>query len=183
MSATTEAAKSWAHDLHESQKYGDQSYIVHLSEVVGVLFQFSITDDVMQVAAWLHDSVEDTDTTIEQVRERFGDEVAELVGAVTSEPGKNRKERNAATYPKVARLMRARVLKLADRIANVEHAWNTKNPILFMYQREYRDFRGALRPETPWGIEVQMWNHLDKLLGWWEPPGKERQNGGRHQER
>jgi hypothetical protein len=58
---------------------------------------------------------------------------------------------------------------LADRIANVEHSWLKQDTKLFMYHKEYRGFREALRaPNDP--VALPMWDHLDKLLGWWEPP-------------
>jgi (p)ppGpp synthase/HD superfamily hydrolase len=164
-----DVAMAFATVAHADQKYGDEPYTAHLEDVAGVLFDHHAIDPEMLAAAWLHDTVEDTGTSIEKVREKFGEDIAELVAAVTSEPGRNRKERNAATYPKIVKLLRARVLKLADRIANVSHAWGKQDPILFMYQREHRDFRAALRPKEPCGVELEMWNRLDKILGWWEP--------------
>lgn len=159
----------WAAEAHAGQQYGDKPYTHHLARVIQVLREVGIEDPVMHMAAALHDTVEDTDTTIEEIRETFGDQVADLVWAVTTEAGKNRKERNAKTYPKVRATAGATVLKLADRIANVAHAWQGQNPILFMYHREYPDFRRALRHD-PTGPEAEMWDALDRMLGWWEPP-------------
>jgi len=160
---------------HREQLYGGKLYVAHLAAVVFNLhrlgfLQLRLEEDLfnaLEIAGWLHDVVEDTPMTLEKVRSEFGDDVAELVGAVTTEPGANRKARNAATYPKIAKLPGAVLLKLADRIANVEESWATKDTRLFMYQREYRDFRKALR--DPGYVPAQeMWKHLDGLLGWWE---------------
>lgn len=125
----------------------------------------------MEAAAWLHDVVEDTETTIEEVRTLFGDETADLVWAVTSEPGRNRKERNAATYPKIVRAgEKAVALKLCDRICNVEECWRVQDSKLYMYHKEYRDFRAALRREGSDPRIMKLWDRLDKLLAWYEPP-------------
>lgn len=55
-----------------------RSYIIHPMEVAAIVA--SITNDQeMLAAAIMHDTVEDTDVTIEQIRELFGNRVAELV--------------------------------------------------------------------------------------------------------
>lgn len=156
-----------AKKVHEGQKYGEDDYTEHLLTVVENLTRYDVATLDMKVAGWLHDAVEDTDLTIEEVRTEFGDRVADLVYAVTTEDGKNRRERNARTYPKMATVPGAIRLKLADRIANVESCWATQDTKLFMYQREYRKFRQALRDPSD-AKALVMWNHLDQLLGWWE---------------
>lgn len=166
------SAIAFAYQAHRGQTYGGKPYVAHLVAVVSNIHLFSFRTDVLEAAAWLHDAVEDTEVTIADVRQTCGDEVAELVFAVTNEDGKNRKERNARTYPKILAVPGALTLKLADRIANVESCWETRNSKLFMYQREYHDFRKALYREARSPEEVGiilMWNRLDELLGWWEP--------------
>jgi (p)ppGpp synthase/HD superfamily hydrolase len=157
---------------HQDQQYGDGPYIDHLSDVVWVLRRHKVVTPVLEAAAWLHDTVEDTDYTLEEIRDEFGDEVAALVHAVTSEPGENRKQRNTRTYLKIINTPGAVTLKLADRIANVQASWKTQDRRLFMYYREYPGFRTALR-RVPKGVEQDprvedMWKTLDNLLGWWE---------------
>lgn len=161
--------------MHRSQLYGEKLYVSHLADVVRNLHHFGFLQmqleeglfASLEIAGWLHDVVEDTDMTIEEVRAEFGDTVAELVWAVTNEPGVHRRARNKATYPKIAKNPVAVLLKLADRIANVENSWETRDARLFMYQREYRDFRTALR-DPSYEPAREMWKHLDDLLGWYE---------------
>lgn len=156
---------------HAGQKYGERDYVsTHLAEVAALVAVIARGDDALETAAWLHDVVEDTATTLDEVRGLFGEDVATLVWAVTSEPGRNRKERNAATYPKIREAgSRAVMLKLCDRISNIEASWASKDAKLFMYQREYRDFRHALRREEDGPAVLALWKRLDNLLGWWEP--------------
>ena len=69
--------------MHENQKRksGDP-YVVHCIDVANILIDWNM--DVTTIAgALLHDTVEDTDITVEKIRESFGDDVAFLVDGVT----------------------------------------------------------------------------------------------------
>jgi guanosine-3',5'-bis(diphosphate) 3'-pyrophosphohydrolase len=153
--------QEFAVKAHGQQMYGDEPYIVHLIAVEKILIRFGHTDEPMLQAAWLHDVVEDTQTTLEDIKTQFGKTVADIVSSVTSESGINRKERNTKTYPKIAASRPGTILKLADRIANVEHSINTQSPLLKMYRKEYADFQAAL-PHTD--ENQAMWAYLDRLL-------------------
>lgn len=159
------SAKTYAvlhHVIRKGQLYGVLPYTHHLQDVENTLRRFGEYSNEMMVAAWLHDIVEDTDVKIRDIEENFGEDVASLVGAVTSEEGPNRKVRNALTYPKIrAAGSRAIRLKLADRIANVSSGGGSVK----MYAKEYPDFRHALfiaddhdnRPM--WAVLDQLMNH------------------------
>ena len=85
-------AQEFAVKRHGGQRYDkDKPYAHHLEAVRDVLVRFGVTDEDLLAAAWLHDVVEDTSTSAQQVSERFGDRVGALVLAVTNEPGKNRR--------------------------------------------------------------------------------------------
>lgn len=151
------AAREFALERHEGQRYGGEPYEVHLTEAAAVLERFAVDDPDLTVAVWLHDVVEDTDTTLDEVEQRFGPRVRALVDAVTAEPGDTRATRNAATYPKLRGVPGAVTLKLADRIANVERG----GPKRAMYRSEHARFRAALhRP----GEADAMWAHLDRTV-------------------
>ena len=103
------------------RKYTFEPYIVHPAEVVSIVRSVPHTD-VMLVAAWLHDVVEDTGVTIETIRAEFGAEVAELVGWLTDvsrpEHG-NRAHRKALDRAhSAAAPAEAQTVKLADLISN-----------------------------------------------------------------
>jgi len=147
------AAIAFAEVAHGDQKYGNDPYSIHLQEVVRVLLRFACVDEEMLAAAVLHDTVEDTEATIDQIRLMFGYRVSDLVYRVTNEPGKNRAEKHKKTYIKIKESDDAVQLKLADRIANVERSVKDKAKQLGMYQKEYKGFKKALY--TP-GLHEEM---------------------------
>lgn len=156
------SAKTYAvlhHVIRKGQLYGVLPYTHHLQEVEQTLRGFGEESLDMLTAAWLHDIVEDTDVKLRDIEENFGEDVAFLVGAVTSEEGPNRKVRNALTYPKIrAAGPRAIRLKLADRIANVSSGGGSVR----MYAREYADFRHGLWTDDR--ENIAMWAWLDRLI-------------------
>jgi (p)ppGpp synthase/HD superfamily hydrolase len=157
------AAKSYAtlhHVIRKGQLYGLLPYTHHLNDVERVLRSFDESRVELLVAAWLHDIVEDTDVKLRDIEENFGEEVARLVGAVTSEEGANRKVRTALTYPKIREAGADAIrLKLADRIANVANGGASVK----MYHREYPDFRFQLHRQSD-TLNAPMWNSLDILM-------------------
>jgi (p)ppGpp synthase/HD superfamily hydrolase len=108
--------------------------------------------------------LEDTPIMREDLKTQFGPEVAELVWRVTDEPGASREDRKPATYRKTRENELAVILKLADRIANVEEGINAKSNKLGMYRREQAEFAGILRDATEHPMAVAMWKQLDLLL-------------------
>lgn len=162
MDSALQAAEAMASAAHGDQKYGEHPYCKHLSDVVGVLKRFGVTDVDILCAGWLHDSVEDTTVTLLLLEAAFGRRVSDLVYRVTNEPGVNRKARHALTYPKIAASDDAITLKLADRIANTEQCYLDTSPQLEMYRKEYPDFRKQLYKQ---GTHDAMWRHLDFLMG------------------
>jgi (p)ppGpp synthase/HD superfamily hydrolase len=160
-------AKKYAITAHGDQKYGDEfPYAIHLQAVESVLIRFGITTERHRIAAWLHDVLEDTDRTYEEVGMFFGVEVAEIVAALTEPKGGNRKWRHDQTYPRIRENVDAIIIKLADRIANVESGGKK----VVMYRKEHIDFKNALSgPTVPMDAETakvirHMWEYLDDLL-------------------
>lgn len=153
---------------HGRQKYGPLEYAYHLRCVENVIRRFFKSDKpyvwALRTAAWLHDIVEDTDITLEVVRASFGEYVADMVYGVTDEPGKNRKERKAATLSKTAAKEMRVILKLADRIANTEEGLAWDNSLIDMYRKEYPSFREALYNPDHKPKVHRMWSHLDRLM-------------------
>lgn len=159
-------AAAFAAMAHADQKYGGRPYTTHTYAVARILAKFGFKHPTFQAAGFLHDTLEDTDTTKEMLVAEFGDDIAELVYAVTDEPGHNRRDRHKKTYPKIKAVPGAVVLKLADRIANVQSCWLHLDSRLFMYRDEYGGFREALFDESTSRTVLKMWAELDRLLGW-----------------
>lgn len=138
MSDFVSRARAFALEAHKNCAYGKLPYEFHLEAVVAALPEGA--SERLVAAAWLHDTVEDTDVTLGDVREAFGGHVARLVDAVTDEPGPNLKARKAATYKKLAVAPKeARELKLADRIANMQASIENPDKAA-MYRKEYPEF-------------------------------------------
>lgn len=143
---------------HGTQDYdGVFPYKKHLDDVVDVLKRFGFSGKYI-VAGYLHDIIEDTALSYNKVKKHFGYEVAEMVYCVTDELGRNREEKKTKTLPKTASNPDAIILKLADRIANIEHGGKVD-----MYRKEYEVFHQFLFARTPDGAK-EMWRCLEKLL-------------------
>ena len=142
--------------------YGDADFHKgHLERVVNTLRLFGADDPVLLAAAWLHDTVEDTDVTIADIKREFGDDVADLVWRLTDETGGNRKERHHRTHLKIRGRTEAVRIKLADRIANVEASIEQRSHLRGMYRHEYAQFREDLYQP---GEHEEMWRYLSKVI-------------------
>ena len=124
--ALIEKAFLFAQKLHQNQyRVSEEPYIIHPVEVVKILIDLR-ADSHTLIAGFLHDILEDTDTTPEEIRELFGDDVLGLVQAVTKLGKlkfKSKEERQAENFRRlfIAMANDARVifLKLADRLHNM----------------------------------------------------------------
>lgn len=115
-----------AEDVHSAQlRYSGQPYIIHPIAVANILVDLGMDAQSIE-AALLHDTVEDTDVTLEQLKSEFGDEVAALVDGVTKlgkVPLATREEFQAENLRKMLLAMyqdiRVIIIKLADRLHNM----------------------------------------------------------------
>lgn len=116
-------AASFAARQHRKQRRKDVDatpYINHPLEVARILSEADITDLDVLIAALLHDTVEDTPTTLDDVVNAFGQRVASLVKEVTDDkslPKAARKRQQVLTAPNKSD--GAKVIKIADKIANL----------------------------------------------------------------
>lgn len=162
MKPLVSSAQAFAYAKHAGQQWGSLPYEDHLYRVYSVL---SGTNDTLAAAAFLHDVLEDTPTTPDELRALFGDEVTRLVLAVTKPKGVSRRAGAERYYAQIlAGGQEAVLLKLADRLVNVRHAWDERASQLFMYRREYPVFREKLRGDT---FHV-WWALLDREMCWEE---------------
>jgi guanosine-3',5'-bis(diphosphate) 3'-pyrophosphohydrolase len=97
-----------------------EPYINHLAEVARLLAEATGGDAVLVAAAFLHDTLEDTETTYDEIEALFGADMAVLVGEVTDDkslPKAERKRRQVEAAPHKS--VRARLLKIADKTSNL----------------------------------------------------------------
>ena len=119
----TYAFAAQAHD-GQLRRSGDP-YVVHPLGVASIIAELKL--DVPSICAGLlHDAVEDTSATTDEITKRFGSEIAFLVDGVTKLgkiPWTNREERQAENFRKMllamARDIRVILIKLADRVDNM----------------------------------------------------------------
>jgi (p)ppGpp synthase/HD superfamily hydrolase len=141
------SARSFAITAHGDQQYGDRPYVEHLDAVAAVVSGWGMPDDLVN-AAYLHDVLEDTATAHHEIIDPFGWAVFDIVYACTAEPLLTREQAMASIYRKVALNGNAALVKLADRIANVE-ASEPGSRHAVRYLSEHRAFSAALKPYVP----------------------------------
>ena len=119
------AAFEFAREAHSPQRRkSGEPYIIHPVCVARIVAEELELGADPVIAAFLHDVVEDTHYTIEDIRERFGDDVAFLVGVVTKEKkDKYVQSKQVDNYRQILASMqydvRALLIKLADRLHNM----------------------------------------------------------------
>jgi (p)ppGpp synthase/HD superfamily hydrolase len=117
-------AADYAARQHTAQRRKGETaepYINHLTEVAALLAEATGGEDVVLLAGGLlHDTLEDTDTTYEDLVQRFGPEVAQLVAEVTDDKSLRKEERKRLQIEKTpGKSRRAKLLKLADKTSNL----------------------------------------------------------------
>ncbi len=121
------AAYELANEAHEGVKRSSgEPYITHPIAVADILLDFCMDTDTI-CAALLHDVVEDTDVSLDTLRKKFGDDVANLVDGVTKigqVPLNNTKEEQQAENIRkiliaMSKDIRVIIIKLADRLHNM----------------------------------------------------------------
>lgn len=139
-----------------NKTYNGQSYIVHCDAVAKVASKFGHSTFPIQAACLGHDLIEDTKVSRGLIAKIIGFKVAELIWLVTDKGGGNRESRHKATYPLLSKDNDAVIVKLSDRIANVETGGK-----IDMYRKEYPYFKEILYTQ---GKNDSMWKHLNNLL-------------------
>ena len=118
-------AYALASEAHKDQRRKTgEPYIIHPIAVARIVAEELELGASPVIAAFLHDVVEDTDYTIEDIRERFGNDVAFLVGVVTKQKkDKYEKSKQVDNYRQILASVqydvRAILIKLADRLHNM----------------------------------------------------------------
>jgi (p)ppGpp synthase/HD superfamily hydrolase len=132
----TRAAFDYAAALHAGQQRDSDfaPFILHPLEVAALLHNRGFDDEVV-AAGLLHDAIEDTDATADDLRERFGDRVAALVTQLSDDPAvEDRAERKLRLRQQVAAASKdAQAIFAADKVAKARElrATATRDPGAF----------------------------------------------------
>jgi (p)ppGpp synthase/HD superfamily hydrolase len=153
-------ALSFAADKHRDQRRKGCDacpYINHLIEVADILSRVGSVGDIVTLqAAILHDTIEDTKTTAEELEVRFGPEVRRLVEELTDDKSLPKHERKRLQIEHAPSLsLRARQIKIADKISNVRDVthfppahwpWQRRSDYLDWAEQVVAKLRGSNLP-------------------------------------
>ena len=163
------AALKFAADKHSRQRRKDLAatpYINHLIAVAEVLSRIGgITDLPTLQAAILHDTIEDTDTSPQELEDHFGQEVRLLVEEVTDDKSLPKQERKRLQVEHAPNLStRAKLIKLGDKICNVSEITPTE-PAEWPLQRKLEYFDWAEKVVAGCrGCNPELEEHFDAVL-------------------
>jgi (p)ppGpp synthase/HD superfamily hydrolase len=159
--------KTYAISCHRdvNQRYQDKPYEFHLKMVVEIAERFihlipeKDREDVI-AGCWVHDVIEDTGKTYNDVKKATNETIAEYAFALTNEKGRNREERaNHAYYSGIDRYKHATFIKLCDRYANMKYSKDTGSTMFKMYQKEMDSFAWHLKSHK----YEELWTALETL--------------------
>lgn len=158
------AAMAFALERHGQQDHGCLKIGDHLKDVAeNVKKHYDpnvnyCSPEIVVAAAWLHDVIEDTTTTEEEINQLFGLSVGTIVHYLTDKDGKNRMERHLRTYHLIRRSTDATLVKLCDRRHNQARSIEHGERWMSMYLKEYIYFKFALWEPNEF---VELWEELD----------------------
>ncbi|NEO84830.1 MAG: bifunctional (p)ppGpp synthetase/guanosine-3',5'-bis(diphosphate) 3'-pyrophosphohydrolase [Spirulina sp. SIO3F2] len=167
-------AFNFAYTLHQGQyRKSGEPYIAHPVAVAGLLRDLG-GDSAMIAAGFLHDVVEDTDVTCEDIEALFGEEVRQLVEGVTKLSSFNfasKTERQAENFRRMfmamAKDIRVLIVKLADRLHNMRTLEHLKPEKQRRIAQETRDIFAPLANRL--GIGRLKWELEDLCFKYLEP--------------
>lgn len=152
--------------------YDGKPYSIHLAMVAMYAqkyFQHALISpnvhDTILSACWLHDTIEDCRLTYNDIKEVAGEDVAEIVYAVSNEKGKTRKERaNEKYYKGIIDTPWATYVKMCDRLANVRYSKDVNSRMIQVYRNENALFLRSLFPNGVFVHLKPMVSELCELL-------------------
>jgi len=123
-----EKAELFAKEKHSkmTRKDGTTPYFVHLESVVSRLKSMGIVNEDVLCAALLHDTMEDTNTSFDDIFEQFGRDVAILVSSLSKDVKLPKKERESQYVTQLKNApFEAKLIKLCDIAANLSDLKNS----------------------------------------------------------
>lgn len=153
----------------QKRKYSGEDYHVHPAAVAHNLIQYGHNDLNMVQAAYLHDTVEDTDVKLHHIRELFGSEVADLVDGLTNKPELNAD--GTKKYPRAVQKKidaerlslasdKVKTIKLADKLDNLPSIIRDDPKFAAVYVEEAR----YLLEHSLVGGDGRMWQAVKNII-------------------
>ena len=139
-------AYEFAEKAHEGQLDDEGvEYIIHPEQVYNLIAEVAPKDIALQQAAILHDTVEDTSVTYEDLVESFGQDVADLVMEVSHE---GQKDSVGYYFPRLE-TQRGIMLKFADRLSNLSRmgSWDEKRKAQYLRKSKFWEETGLVAVE------------------------------------
>ena len=133
-----EKAREYAIRHHGEQMFGEQPYYYHLDMVHAIVVKFELGEEY-EIAAYLHDLLEDTPITKEELNKEFGNEIADMVFCVSGF-GANRQEKQKDIHIKLQTNVKSVNLKMCDRLANLRTSKLNKPKLFQRYCKEHELF-------------------------------------------
>lgn len=165
-----EAIKFLVHAVEESG-HNPKPVVLHSIEVALYLRQLEIYSDEIVIGAVLHDVLEDTSVTREELQEEFGEKVASMVGALSFDPNiKDRDERGKLGVDKcVGYGKEAMIVKAADMFKNSDYIdfapdQKTKEYVLGKIRYFLDESQLLIGTEVPWIDPSERFLKLKTLL-------------------
>ncbi|MHB1485691.1 MAG: RelA/SpoT family protein [Saccharofermentanales bacterium] len=162
-------AYRWAYQAHGEQKRANgEPYMIHPVATAEILIELEVDEDTL-IASLLHDTVEDTVKSVEDIETSFGTDVANLVNGVTKLskiPYSSKEETQAENFRKMflamAKDIRVVLIKLADRLHNMRTIGNLPPEKQYEKARETLDIYAPLAHRL--GIYRIKWELEDLCL-------------------
>lgn len=119
-----ECVIKYATEKHEGQRRKNskkEEYIVHPLEVKQILSDHGVTDFETLAGAVLHDTIEDTSATHEEIKMLFGENIANIVQEVSDDKSLPKIERKKLQVSKISnKSYAARMIKIGDKVSNTK---------------------------------------------------------------
>ena len=149
-------ARNFAKKKHAGQlrKNGKTTTFSHLKDVVKNLKKMKVTNEDVICAGWLHDTIEDTDTDFDMIKDRFGKRVADIVVSVTKDNRLPKKQREVKyTRDLKSSNAKAKLVKIADILANMNDAPNAGKNVdwekqQFVKKSKYWSYVSGVKPNN-----------------------------------
>lgn len=133
MTGMEEMALNHAIQAHKGQTRDDGStYVNHLIQTAAIISIIKPDDEELIIAALLHDVIEDTEYTYDDIKMKFSSRVADLVNEVTQE---GEKDKHGYYFPRL-KTLDGYLLKFADRLSNLNdmNEWPEKRITQYMHK-------------------------------------------------